>query len=98
MRKQMLVVAGLAALALAGCQNRDGSTNWGQTIGLGAATGLGAAVIGGAVNDHNNRPAHRGYGYHRQPRHQPQHGSYYGREPYNRGYHPGYDRYGRRVW
>lgn len=95
MRKQMLVVAGLAALALAGCQRPDGSTDWGSTLLLGAGVGAAGAVVGGAVNDNNNRPRNH---YKRQYRPQPQHGSYYGREPYNNGYHPGYDRYGRRVW
>lgn len=74
MRRILTPLALSAMLALAACQNPDGSTNWGQTLALGAGVGLGAALIAGAAAD-NDRPRH----YHR--------GGYGGRGyAYNGGY------------
>lgn len=47
-----------AALILGGCQNTDGSTNWGRTAALGAGLGLAAGLAVAAVSD-DGRP--RGY-------------------------------------
>ncbi|WP_149537970.1 hypothetical protein [Siccirubricoccus phaeus] len=50
------------SLVLGGCQNPDGSTNWGNTLLLGAGVGAAAGLIAGAAND---RPRHHyasGYG------------------------------------
>jgi len=59
-RPRILVALGLAAaLAVGGCQNPDGSTNWGNTLLLGAGVGAAAALAAGAVSD--DRP-NRGYG------------------------------------
>ncbi|SHI91501.1 hypothetical protein SAMN02745194_01360 [Roseomonas rosea] len=72
-----------AALATAGCQNPDGSTDWGSTLALGAGVGLAAGLVAAAASDNGPR--------YRQPprRHQ---GSYgYGR-PYAQGYGHGYGR------
>jgi drug/metabolite transporter (DMT)-like permease len=45
MLRRLLPAAGLAtALLLGGCQNPDGSTNWGNTLLLGA--GIGTAALG----------------------------------------------------
>lgn len=66
--KTLVTLAVAAALALAGCQNPDGSTNWGNTLLLGAGVGAAAALAAGAASDH--RP-NRGYGrsrYDRGPR------------------------------
>lgn len=74
-----LLAAGLsAALLLGGCQNPDGSTNWGNTLLLGAGVGTAAALIAGAGTD---RPRHRHYadGY-----------GYAGYRGYRGGYYPGH--------
>jgi hypothetical protein len=79
-----------AALATAGCQNPDGSTDWGSTLALGAGVGLAAGLVAAAASD----GGHHGY---RQPDRRDR-GSYggYGRgggRPYAQGYG-----YGRRGW
>ena len=59
MTTRFLAAAGLsAALLLGGCQNPDGSTNWGNTLLLGAGVGTAAALIAGSASD---RPHHRHY-------------------------------------
>ncbi len=40
-----------SSLALAGCQNPDGSTNWGNTALLGAGVGVAAALAAGAATE-----------------------------------------------
>jgi hypothetical protein len=63
MRRILTALALSATLALGACQNPDGSTNWGQTLALGAGVGLGAALLAGAASD-NDRPRHyRSGGY-----------------------------------
>jgi hypothetical protein len=74
-----------AALATAGCQNPDGSTDWGSTLALGAGVGLAAGLVAAAASDSGPRyrkPPRRGYG------------SYdgYGRGGYGRPYAQGYGR------
>jgi hypothetical protein len=62
MRRIIATAALSASLALAGCQNPDGSTNWGNTLLLGAGIGTAAVLVAGAASDH---PQHRygpGYG------------------------------------
>jgi hypothetical protein len=60
------ILAALAlsvSLLLGGCQNPDGSTNWGNTLLLGAGLGAAAGLVAGAVSDqpHHHRYA-QGYG------------------------------------
>jgi hypothetical protein len=73
-----------AALATAGCQHPDGSTDWGSTLALGAGLGLAAGVVAAAASDD---------GDYRQPRRRG-HGSYggYDRGGYGRPYAQGYGR------
>ena len=71
-----------AALATAGCQNPDGSTDWGSTLALGAGAGLAAGLIAGAASDNGPR--------YRQPSRRDR-GSYGG---YGRSYGQGHG-YGR---
>lgn len=91
--KRILILA--AILPLAACQNPNGSTNWGQTVGLGVLAGGGAALLGGAVNNSNQGNRYHGgyggggYGYapspYPQPRphyQQPQPGGFYGGQGY----------------
>jgi hypothetical protein len=40
-----------AALVLGGCQNPDGSTDWGNTLLLGAGIGAAALLAGAASSD-----------------------------------------------
>ncbi len=85
MPTRLLTAAGLsAALLLGGCQNPDGSTNWGNTLLLGAGVGAAAALAADAVSD--------------QPRHRPYAGGYGGR--YRGGYYgaPAYGRGPYRGW
>ncbi len=62
-----------SSLMLAGCQNPDGSTNWGNTALLGAGVGVAAALVAGAASDkprpyYGNRGGYGGHGgYYRQP-------------------------------
>ena len=78
MPNRFLAAAGLsAALLLGGCQNPDGSTNWGNTLLLGAGVGTAAALVAGAASD--------------QPRHKHYAGGGYG-GGYRGGYYPGYGR------
>jgi hypothetical protein len=77
MRRILSAAALSSAVLLAGCQNPDGSTNWGNTLLLGAGVGTAAALVAGAASD-NPRPrryAHWG----------PRYGSGYGG-----GYRPAY--------
>ena len=59
MTTRFLAAAALSAgLLLGGCQNPDGSTNWGNTLLLGAGVGTAAALIAASTSD---RPRHRHY-------------------------------------
>ncbi|SDB68433.1 hypothetical protein [Belnapia rosea] len=69
-----------ASLALAGCQNPDGSTNWGNTALVGAGVGVAAALVAGAATD-NPRPYYGNRGYRPSPRYGYGGGHGYGR-PY----------------
>ncbi|MBP0443998.1 hypothetical protein J8J14_04340 [Roseomonas sp. SSH11] len=72
-----------AALATAGCQHPDGSTDWGSTLALGAGLGLAAGALAASASDSGHR-------YRQPPRYD--RGSYgYGR-PYAQGYGRGYGR------
>ena len=53
-----------AALAAAGCQHPDGSTDWGSTLALGAGVGLAAGLVAAAASDggHHRQPPRRGAG------------------------------------
>ncbi|MFZ4406452.1 MAG: hypothetical protein ACOYOH_03880 [Paracraurococcus sp.] len=64
MLSRLLTAAALSnALLLGGCQNPDGSTNWGNTLLLGAGIGTAAALIAGAGSDHRaSRHYAGGYG------------------------------------
>lgn len=59
-RSTISALALSAALALGGCQNPDGSTDWGSTLLVGAGVGLAAALVAGAASD-NGRPKRRHY-------------------------------------
>jgi len=79
MTTRLLAAAALSAsLLLGGCQNPDGSTNWGNTLLLGAGVGTAAALIAGAASD---QPRHRhhagGYGGGYRPAHGGGHGRPY---------------------
>jgi hypothetical protein len=80
MRRILAAFALSAALVLGGCQNPDGSVNWGNTLLLGAGVGAAAALVASAASDHH-RPRHYagGYGgYRGQP-------ASYGRGSYGHG-------------
>ena len=89
MRRTLAALALSSSLVLAGCQNPDGSTDWGSTLALGAGAGLAAALVAGAASD-QPRPYYggrRGRG-HGQYRSHPQYGGwhgYYG-QPYRGGW------------
>ena len=54
-----------AALATAGCQNPDGSTDWGSTIALGAGVALAGGLLAASSGNnghHDRQPDRRGYG------------------------------------
>ncbi|MBC9175414.1 hypothetical protein [Pseudoroseomonas ludipueritiae] len=87
-RRVLPAFALAGSLLVAGCQNPDGSTDWGSTLALGAGAGLATALIAGAASDDGPRYYNRGPSYH---------GGYYGRPNYGRGYYGrGYRRgYGR---
>lgn len=72
-----------ASLLLAGCQNPDGSTNWGDTLLLGAGLGVAAGLVAGAVGD--------------QPR-QHRYAQDYGRGGYRGGQGGGHAGRGYRGW
>jgi hypothetical protein len=92
-RRRVLPIIALAGSMLLGaCQNPDGSTDWGNTLALGAGAGLATALIVGAASDdgHDHRRSRgysRGYGYDRGYGHD----RGYGRGGYGRG---GYGRRG----
>jgi hypothetical protein len=75
MRRLLPALAVSSALVLGGCQNPNGSVNWGNTLLLGAGIGAATALVAGAAAD--NRP-HR---YASGPHHR--HGARYG---YRNGY------------
>lgn len=88
--KRIRVAAALALLLpAAACKNSNGSTDWGETLGLGALVGVGAAAAGGLLNDVGNsqREPRRGrYGYGSGYGS----GAYYGNDAYRGGgYNPG---------
>ena len=62
MRRVFAAAALSAGLLLAGCQNPDGSTNWGNTLLLGAGVGAGAALLAGAASDRPQPRYSRGHG------------------------------------
>ncbi|MBR0656006.1 hypothetical protein [Plastoroseomonas arctica] len=62
MRRFLAVIALSASVTLAGCVNKDGSTDWGSTLAVGAGIGLGAALIAVAASgDGGGRHRDRGY-------------------------------------
>jgi len=73
MRRILPVLALAGGLLVAGCQNPDGTTDWGSTLALGAGAGLASGLIIGSLNDdgdryrhrryHRSRPSYHGYGY-----------------------------------
>ncbi len=74
------------SLLVAGCQNPDGSTDWGSSLALGAGAGLATALLVGAASDNGPRyrrpPPHRGYydgGYRGRGDYYGRRGDYYGR-------------------
>ena len=83
MSSRLLTAAGLsAALLLGGCQNPNGTTDWGSTLLLGAGVGVAAALIAGAASDnHDGRHYAGGYGGRRGG---------YGGGGYGRGYSRGW--------
>lgn len=52
-----------AALGTAACQNPDGSTNWGNTLALGAGVGLAGAALAAAASDNGDRGGRHGRAY-----------------------------------
>lgn len=66
--KTIVALALAAAVALGGCQNPNGTTDWGNTLLLGAGVGAAAALVAGAASDSGSR--RRGYrqDYGRGPR------------------------------
>lgn len=78
MRRILAPLALAGTLVLAGCQNPDGSTDWGSTLALGAGAGLAAGLIAGSLSDNDDRRYHRrSHGY----------GRGYGRPGYGHGRH-----------
>ena len=77
-----------AALTTAGCQNPDGSTDWGSTLALGAGVGLAAGLLAASSGGHGKsyrQPDRGGYGsYGGRGR------GYYGGRPYAQGYGRGW--------
>lgn len=87
MLSRLLAAAGLStALLLGGCQNPDGSTNWGNTLLLGAGVGAAAALIAGAASDQPRHRQHYAGGY--NPGYRGGHG--YAGPGYGRGYYRGW--------
>lgn len=66
MRRALAAFVLSAALVLGGCQNPDGSTDWGNTLLLGAGIGAAAALVAGAASSQPRRPAYAS-GYGRRP-------------------------------
>lgn len=68
LRHVFAVTALTSALVLGGCQNPDGSTDWGNTLLLGAGIGAAAALVAGAASDDDSRYRGRGRrGYYPEP-------------------------------
>jgi len=71
MRRILSALALAGGLLVAGCQNPDGTTDWGSTLALGAGAGLATGLLIGSLSDDGDRhqhhyrrsPPHRGYGY-----------------------------------
>jgi drug/metabolite transporter (DMT)-like permease len=83
MRRFLSALALSGAVLLGGCQNPDGSTDWGNTLLLGAGIGAATALVAGAAT--NSPPRHHGRAYG------------YGAPRYAQGYGYGYPR-GYRGW
>jgi len=64
MRRILSVTALCASVLLGGCVNKDGSTDWGSTLAVGAGIGLGAALIAVAASG-SGGGGHRDRGYSR---------------------------------
>ncbi|MBP0492802.1 hypothetical protein [Roseomonas indoligenes] len=65
MKPRLLPALALAAaLATAGCQNPDGTTDWGSTLALGAGVALVAGLAAASASDggHHRQPPRRGAG------------------------------------
>ncbi|MXP65848.1 hypothetical protein E0493_21080 [Roseomonas sp. M0104] len=83
MRRILPAFALAGGLLIAGCQNADGTTDWGSTLALGAGAGLATGLLIGSIGDDGDRhhyrrpPPRRGYGY----------GYGYGRPHGHRGYY-----------
>ncbi|WP_431269437.1 hypothetical protein [Dankookia sp. P2] len=96
MSSRLLTAAGLsAALLLGGCQNPNGTTDWGSTLLLGAGIGTAAALIAGAASDHHQPRRYAGsYGGGRPGYALPYGSGYsgagYGSAGYGRGYGRGW--------
>jgi hypothetical protein len=87
--RRILPALALSTVILAGaCQNPDGSTNWGNTLLVGAGVGAAAALVAGAATD--SRP------YRHAGRHGYRGGHRHGYQPAS-GY-PGYRYGGYRGW
>jgi drug/metabolite transporter (DMT)-like permease len=85
-RRVLSAIALTGSLLVAGCQNPDGSTDWGSTLALGAGAGLATALVAGAASDDGPRYRRGSSHYNR--------GGYYGRPSHSYGY--GGRGYGRR--
>lgn len=83
-RKLFPVFALGVALIAGGCQHPDGSTDWGNTLLLGAGVGLAAAAIAGAAADDTpKRARHGGHRYRPAYSQSPRYG--YADRHYDRG-------------
>ena len=86
------ILALVACLGTAACQNPDGSTDWGGTLALGAGAGIAAGLLAGAASDDGGRGG-RGYGR----RDHGGHGRSYGGRGYQKSaYNENRGGYGRR--
>lgn len=63
--KLLPALALAAALIAGGCQNPDGSTDWGNTLLLGAGVGVAAALVAGAASNDGRHHGSRGGGRYR---------------------------------
>ena len=87
MQRILPTLAVAAALVLGGCQNPDGTTDWGSTVALGAGAALATGLAVAAIDDNNRaRRAERRY-YERR-----HYGRGYDRGYYGRPYHPHHHR------